>query len=1623
MVSLIIICRLKVVAHATGIVEDECRKEGQAYFNQQTGNMWLSYFELCMVAIVYTSRKLFIKVTKISLWLNMDTGALPIQKAFLQMIRTFTKTVLAVLCACSVQSLSAQTIITRWNFNSNPPDASTSTGSTAPATGSGNLITIGGVTQTFATGTSGNGSSDPATDNTGLNLTGWPTQGTANKTAGISFTTATTGYEDIIVTFDLRHSNTGPADLQFQYCTDITATTPAWIDFATSTATLGDNWYARSYDLSAVAALENNANAGFRVVAAFAASTTTYNPSASTSTYGTGGTWRFDMVTVKGTQVTPGDVTAPVASLFKVTSPTTSFIKFNEPLLASSVSSLSNYAFSPALAVTAAALNTGGDTIFLTHATIVNGQSYTVNISGVKDLAGNTMATIPFNTVFNGALPQLVITEFAHSPNTMEFIEVYNAGSTSVNLNGLKWTDGTGGDFPDLTLAAGANILFSTNPTSAASLMGGIYYTITNGLSATNDVLVIRNTLDQAIDSVDYYVGTNGWPAAVTGIYGYSFELNSATNNNNLGNNWSVPANTISSPNGTIRATPGVYPPVPPSPAPQILSYKQLSATSTRIVFNQAVSSASASTVSHYTFSPALAVTAATPAATNDTVILTHQPLVNGVPYTLSVSGVVNGSNVTNTPASLDFIWNQSVPALVITEIIHSPNDIEMIEVYNNSGAPINLGGLKWTDGTTGNFPAISLPADSTIVFATAPGTAAATLLVDTVFTINNGLGSSNDVLVIRNSLDQVIDSVDYYVGTNGWPAAPTGTYGYSFELNNASNNNNLGSNWTVPFNTITPQPAQGIIRATPGVYPAPTVTPSSATVNFVGTKANINENGVQVYVVANLTGGNTLPSSIDLQLVPMGTATSGTDFVIPASLQYNWVANANNVNDTITFTINNDAIPENTEYFILRMVNPANVTPPAASSNNFTIFIADDDLQAPAASQSLTLSYLSSLSNGTAGTNSAEIVAHDPLSQRLYIANSVGAKIDIVNFSNPAAPTVIYSIPVTPYGNINSLTVRNGIVAAAIENSVPESPGKVVFLDSNGVFISQVNVGAMPDMITFNHAGTKVFTANEGQPNNAYTVDPEGSVSIIDISGGVASVSQSNVTTASFASYNSQAAALKATGIRIFGPGATVAQDMEPEYITISADDQTAWVTCQENNAIATIDIATSTVTALRPLGTKDHMLTNNALDANDQGGVIQIANWPVKGEYMPDAIASFVVGGQTYLITANEGDSREYNGYSEVKRVGDATYTLDPVAFPYPEIIKANLGRLNISTASGDTDGDGDFDEIHAYGGRSVSIWNATTGALVWDSGDNMELMLSKHPVYSTIFNASNANNTLKNRSDDKGPEPEGVTVATINNKIYAFVALERMGGCMVYDITNPAAPVFTDYKNSRTIASYGGDQGAEGIVYISAANAPNGVPVVILANEVSSTLSFFQVQDNTPLSVQLDNIDAINVNGQNKVSWKSAAEKPGDIYELEKSGDGNHFMKLGTVAAMGQPQTYHYFDQQPLTGWNYYRLKVITATETSYSKVVKAYQDANATLAVQVFPNPAAEVLNISVNQFDSYADIELQDIKGATVVKKKMLQPIDQISMKDLPTGLYILKFKNENNLKTIKIIKR
>jgi hypothetical protein len=508
-------------------------------------------------------------------------------------------------------------------------------------------------------------------------------------------------------------------------------------------------------------------------------------------------------------------------------------------------------------------------------------------------------------------------------------------------------------------------------------------------------------------------------------------------------------------------------------------------------------------------------------------------------------------------------------------------------------------------------------------------------------------------------------------------------------------------------------------------------------------------------------------------------------------------------------------------------------------------VYIKDNDKTAPAPSNALSLNLLSSFSNSVSGSNSAEIVAHDPSTQRLYIANSVGNKLDIVNFINPSNPVLLSSISMAAYGNINSLAVRNGTIACAVENITnPQDTGKVVFFDKDGMFLKDVKVGAMPDMVTFNHAGTRVITANEGEPNAAYTNDPDGSVSIINISAGVTNLNQSNVTAITFTSYNGTEATLKSQGIRIFGVSGIASKDFEPEYVSVSPDDTKAWVTLQENNAVVEVNLLNNTISSLKSLGTKDFSQTGNGgADMSNLTRGINIANFPVKGFYMPDAIASYSVAGNTYYITANEGDARAYTGLNEEQRV--SAMNLDPIKFPNPADLKNNyvLGRLQCTNKSGDSDNDLDIDTIYCYGSRSFSIWNATNGNLVYDSKDDLEQITAANS-YSVLFNASNTTATAKDRSDDKGPEPEGVAIGKIGSATYAFIALERIGGVMVYDVTNPNNPVYVTYANNRSALTNGPDRGAEGIIFIPQSQSPNGQHIVIAANEVSSTLSIWGI-----------------------------------------------------------------------------------------------------------------------------------------------------------------------------------
>lgn len=492
---------------------------------------------------------------------------------------------------------------------------------------------------------------------------------------------------------------------------------------------------------------------------------------------------------------------------------------------------------------------------------------------------------------------------------------------------------------------------------------------------------------------------------------------------------------------------------------------------------------------------------------------------------------------------------------------------------------------------------------------------------------------------------------------------------------------------------------------------------------------------------------------------------------------------------------------------------------------------------------------------------SAAEIPAFDSKRNQIFFTDANSDKVHVLSATDPKNPTLSKTIDLG--GSPNSVAVYGDIVAVAVEADPKQDPGKVEFYSAVDFSkLGEVTVGALPDMVTFNEDGTKVLTANEGEPSGDYLTDPEGSVSIITLN--TSNLSSSTVATANFNAFDANPPA----GVRIFGRSAmgegdkadgtavTLSQDIEPEYITVSGN--TAYVTCQENNALAIVDINSATVTELLPLGTKDHSLAGYGLDASNKDDAILISQWPIKGMYLPDAIASYEVNGTTYLITANEGDAREYeyevNGNDELSFIDETRVKdlkLDPTAFPYADLLQRDdqLGRIKASLVDGDTDGDGDYDEIYTYGARSFTIWNASTGAVVWDSKNDLEqLTAQRHPNF---FNATNDENNFDNRSDDKGPEPEGVTIGEVNGKTYAFVGLERVGGIAMYDVTDPMNPSFARYINTRDFSGdpeqgTSGDLAPEGLAFVPANESPNRTALLVVTYEVSGSVAIFELGD---------------------------------------------------------------------------------------------------------------------------------------------------------------------------------
>ncbi|MBU3021511.1 choice-of-anchor I family protein [Aestuariibacter sp. A3R04] len=553
----------------------------------------------------------------------------------------------------------------------------------------------------------------------------------------------------------------------------------------------------------------------------------------------------------------------------------------------------------------------------------------------------------------------------------------------------------------------------------------------------------------------------------------------------------------------------------------------------------------------------------------------------------------------------------------------------------------------------------------------------------------------------------------------------------------------------------------------------------------------------------------------------------------------------------------------------------------------------ADGSVGADGADASLGVSLAVIGRSVVGGEGAAEIVQYHKATQTIYATNGESDTVSVIAIADltgeavdsPVSADTLSSTSVTLPTEVNgvaldgltSIAVKDDLLAVAIPADEKSENGYVLFYtglnDSTPAFLKAVEVGNLPDNVAFTPDGTKVLTANEGEPSDDYTVDPEGSVSVITINDGVPADS---ATTLTFEGFNTQQSQLEAMGMQFPNPSGrtingvtintTVAMDLEPEYITATND--TAYVTLQENNGLAVVDLTTMTI-SLIGLGVKDW--SGYQIDAQEDGEVSFGQYDGLYGVYMPDTITHTTWKDATFLLTANEGDAREYIfdaddeaaclaaggedfddgdclAYTDEVKVKDLNAESNsPLA-----MLQANgeIDDLRVTLGMGDADGDGEYDGAYTYGARSFTIWDQN-GQVVFDSGDDFERITAS--VHGAAFNNGDDENEGDSRSENKGPEPEAITTGKVGDRNYAFIGTERMGGIFVYDITNPYNVTFSEYVINRDLTEGLdvddgiGDLAPESLVFVPADASPTGEALLVVGNEISGSVTLWQVTAN--------------------------------------------------------------------------------------------------------------------------------------------------------------------------------
>jgi hypothetical protein len=558
---------------------------------------------------------------------------------------------------------------------------------------------------------------------------------------------------------------------------------------------------------------------------------------------------------------------------------------------------------------------------------------------------------------------------------------------------------------------------------------------------------------------------------------------------------------------------------------------------------------------------------------------------------------------------------------------------------------------------------------------------------------------------------------------------------------------------------------------------------------------------------------------------------------------------------------------------------------------------------QNPPSAVSLTL--LGRYSSGQFGVNAAASVAYYGGNKTALIANRHTNRVEVVSLTNPATPQATAQIDASAaaatalnraMGKVTAVATfdepdaaldRDRIAITVNGAGVSDNGAVVIYKAADRSLVTVLQTGVGPKALAFSQDGRFIVTANEGAPAPDYSVDPEGSIGVVDLTPtpvAPATTAPPAITVLDFRAFNvSGVTPIPSTSretevpsdVRFSNrPGVTTqstrAQDLEPE--TVSTLLNRAYVSLQENNAMATVEFSPPRIEFILGLGTKDFNTDTSKLDASDQDMDDVLVKRPVKGFRQPGGLLAYRSANEILLLSANTGAPRMLPGFNETTRA--ASLTLDTTVFPPADMLQDNakLGRLLVSASEGNAPAtttpapgvpqDPDFESILTYGGRSFSI-HVSSGFPVFDSGDDFERITLQQ--LTTNFNsAADANGSGDTRSDDQGPAPKALALGQIEGATFAFIGLSEVGGVMVYalDITLRSGR-FLEYKKDRDFNVVAvsnpdgngdgapdtnpavGDLGPTQMVFVPVSAAPTADSLLLVANAVSGTTTIYAVR----------------------------------------------------------------------------------------------------------------------------------------------------------------------------------